>query len=65
MAQWEYKTEVLTSIGGRDKLQMDDFEDALRDHGNDCWELVSVNLEVSIRAGRDGHLLVFKRPKQG
>jgi Domain of unknown function (DUF4177) len=61
MAQYEYKVEVLTSMMGRDKLQLGDLEDALKKHGNDGWELVSVNLDADIRGKRDGHLLIFKR----
>ena len=61
MAQYEYKTEVLTSMMGRDKLQIGDLEDALKKYGKDGWELVSVNLDADIRGKRDGHLLIFKR----
>jgi Domain of unknown function (DUF4177) len=59
--RFEYKTEVLTSIVGRDKLRLDDLEGALNEHGNDGWELVSLNLDADVKGARDGHLLVFKR----
>ena len=61
MAKFEYKTEVLTSMVGRDKLRVGDLEDVLRQHGADGWELVTLNLDADIRGQRDGHLLVFKR----
>jgi hypothetical protein len=63
VAKWEYKTEVLTSMAGRDKLQLGDLEDQLRKHGDEGWELVTVNLDADIRAKRDGHLLIFKRAR--
>jgi hypothetical protein len=61
MATYEYKTEVLTSMVGRDKLRVDDLEDVLQKYGADGWELVSLTLDADIRASRDGHLLIFKR----
>jgi hypothetical protein len=61
----EYKTEVLTSTIGRDKLRMDDLDRALRRHGDDGWELVSVSLDANLKGTRDGHLLIFKRPVDG
>jgi Domain of unknown function (DUF4177) len=63
MAKFEYKTEVLTSVIGRDKLRVDELDDLLRKHGDDGWELVSVALDANLQGSRDGHLLVFKRPK--
>jgi hypothetical protein len=61
MATYEYKTEVLTSMVGRDKLRVDDLEDTLQKFGADGWELVSLTLDADIRSSRDGHLLIFKR----
>lgn len=63
MPKFEYKTEVLTSVIGRDKLRVDELDDLLRKHGDDGWELVSVALDANLQGSRDGHLLVFKRPK--
>jgi hypothetical protein len=63
MPQFEYKTEVLTSVIGRDKLRIDELDDLLRKHGDDGWELVSVSLDANLQGSRDGHLLVFKRAK--
>ena len=63
MPQFDYKTEVLTSMVGRDKLRIDDFEDTLRRYGDDGWELVACNLDADVRGNRDGHLLIFKRPR--
>lgn len=59
--QWEYKTEVLTSMVGRDKLRVGDLDSALKRHGADGWELVSCNLDADLKGMRDGHLLIFKR----
>jgi Domain of unknown function (DUF4177) len=61
MPKIEYKTEVLTSMVGRDKLRVGDLEDELRKYGDDGWELVSLTLDADIRGSRDGHLLIFKR----
>jgi Domain of unknown function (DUF4177) len=61
MAKFEYKTEVLTSMVGRDKLRVGDLDDLLRQHGAEGWELVTLNIDADIRGERDGHLLVFKR----
>ena len=61
MMRFEYRTEVLTSMVGRDKLRTGDLEDLLRKFGDDGWELVTLALDAGIRGERDGHLLVFKR----
>jgi hypothetical protein len=61
MPKFEYKTEVLTSMVGRDKLRTGDLEDLLGQYGAEGWELVTLNLDADIRGQRDGHLLVFKR----
>ena len=63
MPKFEYRTEVLTSVIGREKLRVDELDDLLRKHGDDGWELVSVALDANLQGSRDGHLLVFKRPK--
>jgi hypothetical protein len=62
MASVEYKTEVLTSMVGRDKLRLDDLDNVLKRYGKDGWELASLNLDADLKGSRDGHLLVFKRP---
>jgi len=61
MPKFEYTTEVLTSMVGREKLRVGDLEDELRKYGADGWELVSLTLDADIRGSRDGHLLIFKR----
>ncbi len=61
MATFEYTTEVLTSMVGRDKLRVGDLEDVLRKYGADGWELVSLTMDADLRGSRDGHLLIFKR----
>jgi Domain of unknown function (DUF4177) len=64
MPKFEYKTEVLTSMVGRDKVRIDDLDDMLGKFGDDGWELVSMSLDANLQGSRDGHLLVFKRPKE-
>lgn len=61
MPEFEYKTEVLTSMVGRGKLRVGDLEDVLKKFGAEGWELVTLNLDADVRGERDGHLLVFKR----
>jgi hypothetical protein len=63
LAKFEYKTEVLSSVVGRDKLRIDELDDLLRKFGDDGWELVTMELDANLQGSRDGHLLVFKRPK--
>jgi len=61
MPRFEYTTEVITSMVGRDKLRVDNLEDVLRKYGDEGWELASLTLDAEIRGARVGHLLVFKR----
>jgi hypothetical protein len=61
--QYEYKTEVLTSMVGRDKVRLDDLDDVLERYGKDGWELASLALDANLQGSKDGHLLVFKRAK--
>jgi hypothetical protein len=35
--RFEYRTEVLTSMVGRDKLRVGDLEDTLRKFGDEGW----------------------------
>jgi Domain of unknown function (DUF4177) len=63
MSKFEYKTEVLTSMVGRDKLRLGDLNDKLKRYGDDGWELVSLSLDADLKGSRDGHLLVFKRQR--
>ena len=63
MPEYDYKTEILTSMVGREKLRLEDLEDALEKYGDDGWELVSLSLDADLRGARNGHLLVFKRPR--
>ncbi len=62
MTKFEYRTEVLTSMVGRDKLRVSDLEDLLRKYGAEGWELATLTPDADLRGKRDGHLLVFKRP---
>jgi hypothetical protein len=61
--EYEYRTEMLTSMVGREKLRLDELDETLCDHGDEGWELVSLILDADVRGGRNGHLLVFKRAK--
>lgn len=63
MPEFEYKTEVLTSMVGRDKVRVDDLDDVLEKHGKEGWELASLALDANLQGSKDGHLLVFKRAK--
>lgn len=63
MPKFEYTTDVLTSMVGEEKLQIGDLEKSLAKHGDDGWELAGLALNVNIQRGKDGDLLVFKRPK--
>ncbi len=63
MPKFDYKTEVLTSMVGRDKLRVEDLDRKLKQYGEDGWDLVSVALNADLKGMRDGHLLVFKRER--
>ena len=41
MPEFEYKTEVLTSMMGRDKMRMNDVQDMRTRWGKEGWELVT------------------------
>jgi hypothetical protein len=59
---WEYRTEILTSLVGRDKIRLSDLHDTLKRHGAEGWELASMVADADVKGERDGHLLIFKRP---
>ena len=61
MPSFEYKTDVLTSMVGEEKLRLGDLEDSLDEHGKDGWELATLVPNVNIQRGKDGDLLIFKR----
>jgi hypothetical protein len=63
LPEFEYKTEVLTSMMGRDKMRMNDLDQLLQRWGKEGWELVSLNLDANLKGSKDGHLVVFKRAK--
>jgi hypothetical protein len=63
MPKFEYETDVLTSIVGEEKLRLGDLEASLEKHGEEGWELAGLALNVNIQRGKDGDLLIFKRPK--
>ena len=54
MPGFEYKTEVLTSRVGRDKLRLDDLDDRLKKYGEGWAEVVSLNLDADLKGSRDG-----------
>ena len=62
MPNFDYKTDVLTSIVGEEKLRLGDLEDSLKENGDEGWELVTLVPNVNIQRGQDGDLLIFKRP---
>lgn len=61
---WEYRTEILTSVMGRDKMRIEDLHDTLKKHGSEGWELCNVDIRADLKGSRDGHLLIFKRPQE-
>ena len=68
--KWEYKV-VVQDIGGwvKRKLDPNDMEQALTQHGKDGWELVSVTPLAGNQGSTWGSLTVglvctFKRPVQ-
>ena len=63
MPGFEYTTDVLSSIIGEEKLRLGDLEDSLEKHGEEGWELATLVPNVNIQRGKDGDLLIFKRPK--
>ena len=65
MATFEYTTAVIThGFMGRKRDEIDpaELEAALNELGAQGWELVKVLLDQGIHRGKDGHLLLFKRP---
>jgi hypothetical protein len=59
--RFEHRTEVLTTLVGRDKLRLGDLDAKLRNYGEQGWELVNLSLDAALRGKRDGHLLIFNR----
>ena len=61
--KWEYRTDTLTSVMGRDKLRRADLDRFLAKAGSEGWELVHFYpSNVDMKDERDGKLLIFKRP---
>ena len=64
--QWDYKTIVLTGgFMGRHKEELNrpEFEKHLDELGNEGYELCWVLTEQALQKEKDGHVLIFKRPK--
>ena len=61
MPKFEYKTEVLTTVVGRETLRIGYLSDALCWHGRVGWVWFSLTLDAALRGARNGHLLIFKR----
>ena len=65
---WDYKTIVLTGgFMGRHKEELNRkaFEKHLDELGSEGFELSWVLLEQSLQHEKDGHVLIFKRPRPG
>ncbi|MEJ7750890.1 MAG: DUF4177 domain-containing protein [Thermoleophilaceae bacterium] len=65
MANWEYRTSVIThGLMGRkeDELDREALDALLAEHGSEKWELVKVLLQQNLHNEKDGHVLIFKRP---
>ncbi|MBA2793641.1 MAG: DUF4177 domain-containing protein [Thermoleophilaceae bacterium] len=65
MANWEYRTSVIThGLMGRkeDELDREALDALLAEHGAEKWELVKVLLQQNLHNEKDGHVLIFKRP---
>jgi len=65
MANWEYRTTVIThGLMGRkeDELDREALDTLLAEHGSEKWELVKVLLQQNLHNEKDGHVLIFKRP---
>ncbi|MEJ7789256.1 MAG: DUF4177 domain-containing protein [Thermoleophilaceae bacterium] len=65
MANWEYRTTVIThGLMGRkgDELDRGALDALLAEHGAEKWELVKVLLQQNLHNEKDGHVLIFKRP---
>jgi Domain of unknown function (DUF4177) len=64
--QWDYKTIVLTGgFMGRHKEELNRpaLEKELDELGNQGFELCWVLPEQQLQKEKDGHVLIFKRPK--
>ena len=64
MANWEYRTSVIThGLMGRkeDELDREALDALLAEHGSEKWELVKVLLQQNLHNEKDGHVLIFKR----
>jgi hypothetical protein len=58
---WEYRTQVLSSTIGRDKVRMEDLNATLSAHGKEGWEFAWLETGINLKGQPDGHLLIFKR----
>ncbi len=64
--QWEYRTLVLTGgFLGRHKEELDRgaFDRSLASLGDEGFELCWTLMEQQLQKEKDGHVLIFKRPK--
>jgi hypothetical protein len=62
MPKFDYKTEVLTSVVGRDKLRVEDLDRTLSNTARTVGSSSPWPSQIS-GGMRDGHLLVFKRER--
>ena len=64
--RWEYRTVVQTGgFMGRKSEELDRAKlgEVLTGHGEAGWELAWVLPDQNLHKEKDGHVLVFKRPK--
>ncbi len=65
MSAYEYTTTVITHgfLGRkRDEIDPAELTKALNEYGAAGWELEKVLVDQAIQGGKDGHLVIFKRP---
>jgi hypothetical protein len=63
---WDYHTLVIPqgAIGThRDEIDREGLQHALTEFGRLGWELMHVSFNQRMHLERDGHLLIFKRPR--
>ena len=66
MSAFEYTTSVITHgfMGRKDEeLDREELVKQLNEMGGQGWELVKVLTTMALHNEKDGHLLLFKRPK--
>ena len=65
MSTFEYTTTVIThGLLGRKRDEVDPAEltEVLNQYGAEGWALDKILVDQAIQGGKDGHLVIFKRP---